>query len=534
MCAPVTEQMETSMMIEDTRVQDSQSVSPAIPETLEQSGDGARVATGGIASTMNVVLRQGQSHDDPSQLRANGRYARMCLSIDFGDTDVTQNVARILSGNREMMDQEAWASLRCVLHYSGGEEADLKPRGRHPDVLQVMDPNGTASSVASFRHGDFSMVSRARLPKRRRVDGEEREEKKLDIRRYLSVTEVQTNRLETEVKIATNVTSRQHDSKIFFWKFFFSADLNDGNGEINAECRSIDFEYVASKKVQQAKPKERKPAPPRRPKHNDDFIEDDEEEHLRSVPPHVPYTHAPRLREKSTRQCAEATRRTLHAIAADGGLDDEPAGDWAGEPVLGKRRGRYDALPVKCQQTINGTVNEDEKFMLGKKKGGLNLCRVESLERICDHMYTTPTQETDQHNLLCASDPAVASGSLRDSEEAAMNALGLDLLRESPELLGSAAGLGLERCDSKEALLNDTMLLDRCVSSQRLLKVPSKEIIGAGTTLAHPQVQLTKSVSQMSLGSVDFTLDCMDVDTTAVATDDTATPDGSTEVLQSA
>lgn len=453
----------------------------------------------------------------------------MCLSVDFGDAEVTQNVARLLSGHKEV-DEDSWASIRCLLCYSDGSEADLKPRGRHPDVIQVMDPNGTASSVASFLQGEFTMVSRTRLPKRCRVEGEEREEKKLELRRYLSIMDMQPTHLDTEVKIATNLTSRQHDDKTFYWKFFFSADLNDGHGEINAECSSRVFEYVASKKVQHMKPRERKAAPPRRPRqHTDDFIEDDEDDPvMHSVSPHVPRTHAPRLREKSTRQCAKATRRTLHAIAVDSGLDDESA--WAATP--GQRaRNTYTALPTKCQQRmINGTVNEDEKIMLGKKKGGLNLCRVESLDRMCDGMYSTPTQPQTQHNLLPT---AEAPGSLRDSEEAAMNALGLDLLRESPELLGS---VGLEKCDSREALLNDGLLLDRCESSQRLLKVPSKDELVVGSAAeAHPP--LTKSASMFSLGSVDFPVDSMDVDTTAadVATSDgAATSDGSTDVLQSA
>lgn len=490
----------------------------------EPSGSGA---CGGAAPIFEVVLRQGQSHDDPSQLRANGRCARMCLSLDFHDVQTTQHVERLLSGHKDV-DEESWATMRCLLCYSDGSEADLKPRGRHPDVIQVMDPNGTASSVASFRQGEFTMVSRTRLPKRRRVEGEEREEKKLEIKRYLSIMDVQSTHLETEVKIATNLTSRQHDGKIFFWKFFFSADLNDGHGEINAECRSREFEYVASKKVQHAtKPRERKAAQPRRPRqYQDDFIEEDEEEDIgmHSVSPHVPHLpYAPKLRQRSSRQCAEATRRTLKAIADDGALDDNPAATWVGK----RDRSMYTALPAKCQQRmISGTVIDDEKIMLGKKKGGLNLCRVESIDRLCDGMYSTPTPES-QHNLLDTSEPAVAS--LRESDEAAMSALGLDLLRESPELLGS---VGLEKCNSSEALLNDTLLLDRCESSTRLLKVPSKEELVHGSATEAPQ--LVKSASMFSLGSMDFPVDANAMDVDITAADDAAASDGSTDVLQSA
>jgi len=347
-----------------------------------------------------------------------------------------------------------------------------------------MEPSGAQSSVANYRQANFCVDSRG-VPKRRRMEGEERDEKKLDPKRYLGAQQEGTY-VETEVKIATNITSRQHESRVFFWKVTLSCDLNDSRGIMEAVTRSNDFEYVASKKVT-PKPKECKIVAPKRTKQT--FIVDDDDDDEHSSPP--------QLRERSTRKCA-LIRRTFPSDCSS----DMEGSDLEATPLmgLGKRRRPGDdiPLPVKCQQQmISGNMREDEKLLLETSKGGLNLCRLESIENLCDGFYVksmhSPSTSTIPEDQKMDTQPA---DTLRESEEAAMDALGYDLLRASPELMDT---MGLQCEDTLPKSSHGELLLDRCVSS-RLFLHNSKDLQSTRTS-GYTTTGLTKSCSLMSLGS---------------------------------
>lgn len=63
--------METKTMEDAHAQEDTQMGMTEMPEVAEPIGSGA-AAGGGAAPTLELVLRQGQSHDDPSQVRAKG------------------------------------------------------------------------------------------------------------------------------------------------------------------------------------------------------------------------------------------------------------------------------------------------------------------------------------------------------------------------------------------------------------------------------------------------------------------------------
>jgi len=210
--------------------------------TVEESMELA-ISTKSEASvkSINVEFKQGLGNDS-SKLRANGRTVRALASLHCASEEQAKQLTQVFDGTSR--DPQAWASLNFILFYQGGDTVEMKMHGRHPDEVNVIEPTGNQKTAVVVNTPGFNLHSRGERPKKKRPF-----DSKLLSGVYLDVklSEVNSRVVECEVKFSTNITSRQHDRRYFYWEVTCSCALSDGAGysESEVSTRSNDFEYVA-------------------------------------------------------------------------------------------------------------------------------------------------------------------------------------------------------------------------------------------------------------------------------------------------
>jgi len=212
----------------------------------------------GIASKLGFEIKQGQSLD-MSQLRANNRTARAMIEITTQTQEQAATMANIFtSGNAST---EEWCSLTFSLSYalnSAGEqeEMELRTGSKFPDEIVVMEPSGSQKTAVNIPFASFVVDSREAKKKYKRKTGEQLPTP-FPSSIYLELLAQEDCYLKLELKFATNVTSRQHDAKNFYWKLDFACDLGGENGTGEATTQTTDFEYVA-RQLKSTAPKAKK------------------------------------------------------------------------------------------------------------------------------------------------------------------------------------------------------------------------------------------------------------------------------------
>jgi len=148
-------------------------------------------------------------------------------------------------------DEGMWVALRYELRYADGQVVEMKSHGRHPDVINVMEPSGSQRSAISLPINTFTLDSRSntQLAKKAMM---QRGELPLNSSRFVEIKpldvmddddEMESCLVDVEVKFSTNVTSRQHDNLNFRWHSWIELDI--GEGEMQWEACSESFQYVA-------------------------------------------------------------------------------------------------------------------------------------------------------------------------------------------------------------------------------------------------------------------------------------------------
>jgi len=215
----------------------------AVTDAPPSTGGGPQsLGADGASPIHGIQLNIRQGANGHGIFRANGRTKRMCVSINCSSEEQTQELLSLLEGTN---GQGAWMVLDCELKYEDGSTVEMKNHGRHPDVINVMEPSGSQRSAVSMPLSTFLLDSRSSAPMAKKASMQ-RGEVPLSTSRFVEAkhSEMSSRTVDVEVKISTNVTSRQHDGQNFRWHVTLRYDLGDGcTGELESHCEN--FQYVA-------------------------------------------------------------------------------------------------------------------------------------------------------------------------------------------------------------------------------------------------------------------------------------------------
>lgn len=373
----------------DTTEQQSNKRSLSDLDTEDPSNNPGEIDT----PRVEFVIRQGLN-EDPNSLRANDRTARMLVETHCASEADAAAIHSLLLGERR--DGAGWARLTFELCHAPEGEVALLNHNKHSEHIDVMEPSGASHTRRKINESKFTMDSRAHKDKR--VAG--------GARSFYSGLHLESTLTEScimsECKFSTNITSRQHDRKNFIWKATLAVSI-DGEKIVEASAQTVEFEYVARRLKPKGAPRKKssstEPYTARkkvRPEPRSDS--DSDEGTFEEVPEPI------RRPRRSTRKAAAACRAALpqmmvneHNERAEPAarsqmmeLNDEPS------PPLGYHAGQIGGMLVKRVSPYDENVSSDALFRTSSTKaleetmlrqptkGGLNLSRVESIDRLCE------------------------------------------------------------------------------------------------------------------------------------------------------
>ena len=426
--------------------------------TFEALTEGESAKEMGMEANIEVEVKQGLS-EDPTSLRANDRTAKFVVTIRGGSEAQTNEIARLLQGDRRP-DENSWARLTFALTYSDGEAVELINASKHSEHIDVMEPSGTSATRRKLTESVFTMDSRAQKDKR--VAGGPRSF-------YSGLhleTQVEGTCIVAESKFSTNITSRQHDRRNFVWKVSLDVCF-DGEALITSEAQTVEFEYVARRLKAKPAPRKRASTGPRKVAPAVQSPNNDEDLHMGN-----PYGQAfapePVIR-RSSRKAAAACRAGLTQML-DGAETGRPAAvqppqpemeldeDYDENPMLHEVGASvsYPAFNPYDREKLVEYQEDADEILRRPSKMGLNLSRVESIENI---IFNTPGTTRSPPGASVAerfggvASPPQAGANVSLADRAGGSSLELNRQRSEEKL-----GLGLER-------INSSVTLNRCASS---------------------------------------------------------------------
>lgn len=439
---------------------------------------------------LEFVIRQGLN-EDPTSLRANDRTAKMLVETHCASEADAATIHNLLLG--EGREGPGWARLTFELCHAPEGEVVLIGHNKHSEHIDVMEPSGASHTRRKIHESKFTMDSRAHKDKR--VAG--------GARSFYSGLHLESNLtescIESECKFSTNITSRQHDRKNFIWKATLAVSI-DGEKVVEASAQTVEFEYVARRLKPKSAPRKKTSSSEytaRKKVHAQARSDSDSDEGTFETVVEL----APRIR-RSTRKAAAACRAALpHMMvnerneraeqpAREEMMEVEDEASPEASPPLGYHAQQIGGMPVK-QLSLHeeyGSSNAlfrssstkalEDTMLRQPTKGGLNLSRVESIDRLYEAFAEdalnepgTSSQYTTPPNM-----PLCEPNSLALSTNGGGSSRGLLLSRCRSD---DGVGLQLDRANSNSGSLAFTRESKGLGSTWSLFSVGEDELMSS-------------------------------------------------------